>query len=1043
MGQIRENLILTDEFSASFARFLQMGEQAAHRMERLGQSNEEFARSAAGMSSEFARSAAGMSKEIEHMRKLFESLPKENPLEWKAFDAPEVIKSAGMQRTFQEVYRINDALEKLTSAQYQITQQANETQILSPEASYDVQMVENRLAAMQEEIRQIESNPLNLGTDAANGALEQMHFRLRETMVLQEELNRAMQGSDMGAMNEAYLRLSQNISDTERYLRDSFSHIPPVEIPVIWQTEAIPIFTNSGIERFRQEITEANSMLNQLNAAQNAITTRAADSRIFPPGAVNDLSAMSGRIDAIRQQIQRMEANPLDMGTEAANNRIEQLRERLSQAVAEQNRLTQAVEDMDVSAANEAYRQLQRIIGNTERYIRDNRTEQQDFNREISHGAEGADKLARMIKNAATAYLSIHTLKSIIGLSDQMVSTTARLCLMLTEMNDELQTTESLQEMIYRSAQRARGSYQATADAVAKLGLMAGNAFSNSAEVVAFMEQINKQFRIAGTESAGIQAAMLQLTQAMASGVLRGEEYNSILEQAPNIIQNIAKYIEGNEEVLKGVAKAMKMGIDDLAGNVQKNLKDIASEGIISAELVKAAMFAAAEDTDEKFESMPETFSEVWEDFQNRAVSSLQPILGVFNDVANSAVIGDILDGTAERMEALAGSEELQAFIDGLINGMDLFGQVAFAVFDLFAAAAGFAADNWSDIAPILWGIAAAAGAVAIAKGIMAAADWAATAANDALVVSLLSNPLTWIAVGVALIVTWIYRWIQSVGGITVAWLMAKNAVLTVWDELQIGVMTGVFAVQNWMDSMHLKTATVGVNIANAIGDMKVKVLTHIESMVNGAIGLLNSFIGMLNKIPGVAISAIDKVTFSASAAASNEAAKSARESELSALSAANAENEQARRQHLDTMRRTADRDRMERLAGIATAKAGADSAGENASGGSSSEFSDLMRGAGMPSLGGKTADIGKVGSVGNVKNIEGEISLSDEDAKLYRDLAERRYMNQIELKTLAPVITVNLPAGSAGNMNPEDVANVLKKMLIEQMGAHTAISHG
>ena len=304
-------------------------------------------------------------------------------------------------------------------------------------------------------------------------------------------------------------------------------------------------------------------MLNQLNAAQNAITTRAADSRIFPPGAVNDLSAMSGRIDAIRQQIQRMEANPLDMGTEAANNRIEQLRERLSQAVAEQNRLTQAVEDMDVSAANEAYRQLQRIIGNTERYIRDNRTEQQDFNREISHGAEGADKLARMIKNAATAYLSIHTLKSIIGLSDQMVSTTARLCLMLTEMNDELQTTESLQEMIYRSAQRARGSYQATADAVAKLGLMAGNAFSNSAEVVAFMEQINKQFRIAGTESAGIQAAMLQLTQAMASGVLRGEEYNSILEQAPNIIQNIAKYIEGNEEVLKVVAKAMKMGVDD------------------------------------------------------------------------------------------------------------------------------------------------------------------------------------------------------------------------------------------------------------------------------------------------------------------------------------------------------------------------------------------------------------------------------------------------------------------------------------------------
>ena len=90
MGRIREELILTDEFSASFARFLQMGEQAARGMEMLGQSNEEFTRSAAGMSSEFARSAAGMSREIERMRELMKSLPKENPVEWKAFEAPEV-----------------------------------------------------------------------------------------------------------------------------------------------------------------------------------------------------------------------------------------------------------------------------------------------------------------------------------------------------------------------------------------------------------------------------------------------------------------------------------------------------------------------------------------------------------------------------------------------------------------------------------------------------------------------------------------------------------------------------------------------------------------------------------------------------------------------------------------------------------------------------------------------------------------------------------------------------------------------------------------
>ena len=106
---------------------------------------------------------------------------------------------------------------------------------------------------------------------------------------------------------------------------------------------------------------------------------------------------------------------------------------------------------------------------------------------------------------------------------------------------------KDFQDMIFQSAERSRGAYQDTANAVAKLGLMAGGAFSGAEEIVAFMEQINKQFTIAGTNASGIQAAMLQLTQAMGSGVLRGEEYNSILEQAPNIVQNIGKYIEGNE----------------------------------------------------------------------------------------------------------------------------------------------------------------------------------------------------------------------------------------------------------------------------------------------------------------------------------------------------------------------------------------------------------------------------------------------------------------------------------------------------------------
>ena len=221
-------------------------------------------------------------------------------------------------------------------------------------------------------------------------------------------------------------------------------------------------------------------------------------------------------------------------------------------------------------------------VSNTERYIRDNTDEQGRFNHAIDEGTQGAGDLMDMIKGAVAAYASVQTIGKVMDLSDQLTSTTARLNL----MNDGLQTTQDLQNMIYLSAERSRGAYQATADAVSKLGLMAGDAFSSSEEIIAFTEQLNKQFTIAGTETAGIEAAMLQLTQAMGSGVLRGEEYNSILEQAPNIIQAIADYME----VPKG------------------QLKDMAAEGEITAEIVKNAMFAAADETNAKFEAMPKTF---------------------------------------------------------------------------------------------------------------------------------------------------------------------------------------------------------------------------------------------------------------------------------------------------------------------------------------------------------------------------------------------------------------------------------------------------
>ena len=551
---------------------------------------------------------------------------------------------------------------------------------------------------------------------------------------------------------------------------------PPVDVPIQWQSGSLEVFTGSGMERFQQEVQSVNNMLEQLSATQDAIARQAYNTNIFPPEAFQDLNSLAVRIDNVRNRIQAIENNPLNMGTDAANAELELLRGQLDQAVREQQTLNRAMNDLDVQAANEAYLRLQQIIGDTERHIRDNVDEQGRLNREIEQGTHEANELMRMIGGVVAAYATVQTLSSALNLSDTLASTTAR----LNMMNDGLQTTQELQNMIYLSAERARGSYQATADAVSKLGLMAGDAFDSSAEIIAFMEQVNKQFRIAGTEAAGIDAAMLQLTQAMGSGVLRGEEYNSILEQAPNIIQTIADYLE----VPKG------------------ELKDMAAEGKITADIVKAAMFAAADETNEKFESMTMTFEQVWTSFENTALMALQPVLEELNKVANSDDFGQMVDHAADALsmlaavalpiiEHIANSQALWDFANGVIDALSLIGVVALEIFDLLIAGVQLLGDNWSWLSPIILGVAGALAvyygwqmavnainliskglhvAMAVAQMIHAAATGGLTAATAAeiaaqngLNAAMYSCPIVWIIVLIIALIALFYAAVAAV----------------------------------------------------------------------------------------------------------------------------------------------------------------------------------------------------------------------------------------------------------------------------------------
>ena len=434
-----------------------------------------------------------------------------------------------------------------------------------------------------------------------------------------------------------------------------------------------------------------------------------------------------------------------------------------------------------------------------------------------------AESMKSKFMHAAAAVGAALSIKNIIGLADAMTQTEARLNL----ITGDLEKTAALQDQIMASANRSRASYQSTADAVAKMGIMAKDAFNNTDELVAFTELINKQFTIAGASVAGQEAAMMQLTQAMASGVLRGEELNSIFEQAPTIIQSIADHLG----VSVGEIRAM------------------AAEGQITAQVVKDAMLSSADEINAQFSAMPYTFSQVWTMMQNILLEAFGPLI---------QVIG---------------------------------------------AGAQWIYENWAAIEPVLVGVATAVAILTAAYLVHTAATWLQVEANRALIISLLSNPILWIAVAIGILVGMIYKWIQSVGGLRNAWNLCTLALIVGWNAVKLAFFVGVYWVMDLVAKLQLCWQKAGVAIANFMGNMKVSVLTILQNMINGAIDLINKFIGLLNKLPGVNIEAIEHVTFAATAAAENEAAKAARAEELANFEAELAAAKAGRDAHIDSLK--------------------------------------------------------------------------------------------------------------------------------------------
>lgn len=626
----------------------------------------------------------------------------------------------------------------------------------------------------------------------------------------------------------------------------------PVEIPVTWNTDGVDVFTGTGVERFQQEVQSANDMLNTLNTTQARISQTAQGMDILPDAAVQDMNTMQQRLSAIQQRIQQIENNPVNVGADNANAELEQLRMQLNQAIQEQNSLNQAMQNMDVSAANDAYLRLSQTVGNTERYIRDNVDEQGRFNQEISAGTQQANELTNTIKRAVAAYVSIQSVGKALNISDELVQTTSR----LNMMNDGVQTTAELVNMVYAAAQDARGSFSQMADVVARFGNNAKDVFSSSEEVVAFADLIQKQMTIAGASTQEAANAELQLSQALGSGVLRGDELNSIFEQAPNLIQNIADYLD------------VPIG----------KIREMAADGELSADVVKAAIFSAADDINSKFNEMPMTWGQIWQSMQNTALIAFQPVLQRLNDLANS--------------------EAFQTFIQGAIEAMATLANILLNVFDLAVSIGTFIGDNWSIIAPIVYGIVAALtayiaisaivaainGIMAMAEGVKAAAQmmatgatFAETAAQQGLNAALMACPLTWIIMLILALIVVIFAVCNAI------------AKMTGIANSGFGVITGgVNVVIQFFKNLGLTVANIALGIGNAIAALASNMMTafhnaicNVQSwfynLLSTALSVIEGICAALNKLPFVEFdysgisSAADDYAAKASEAAGNK----------------------------------------------------------------------------------------------------------------------------------------------------------------------------
>ncbi|HGM1125351.1 TPA: tape measure protein [Clostridioides difficile] len=555
-----------------------------------------------------------------------------------------------------------------------------------------------------------------------------------------------------------------------------------------------------------------------------------------------------------------------------------------------QGRLNNPLNTGGIQTSQQSLNNIESVLTRIEQKIGSADNEQRKFNEDISKGASNTDKLLGNVKRLAATYLGLKSIGGLANLSDQMTNTNARLAM----INDDKLSDGGLNKMIFQSAERSRASYLDTAQIVSRIGMNAGSAFSSTREIVSFAEQLNKKFIIAGASTQEMSSALLQLTQGLGSGVLRGEELNAVFESAPNIIKSIADYLDVDIGKIRGMA----------------------SEGMLTADIVKNSLLAAAEQTNAEFEKMPYTFGQIWTSIKNNAVM----IFGVIQ----------------KKIEQSMSSRGFRTFIDNFISGLYVLGNVFFNIFNgiinilsspffqaftntiivcvsLIAQALGWMitqalnianvfAQNWSIIAPIVFGVVAAIAIYSLAlagmwawEKLVAASKFAMmfaqmllntkTLAGYAYLIkyaagqwianeAMLACPIFWVVAGIIALVVALFVGVAIFNHFAGTSVSAIGAVVGALAGLTAFIINSVFFwinvfisfaefFTNVLDHPVYSVKKLFFNLATAVlnnlismtkgcDEFATNLANSIIDGINGALKAWNKFVDVLNKFGGL-----------------------------------------------------------------------------------------------------------------------------------------------------------------------------------------------